>query len=58
MPSPDDLEPFTSAIWWQIGALACLGGAFWLHERGDKVQALLLALVAVGVAMNWARIYP
>ncbi|RVJ40567.1 hypothetical protein CN171_34620 [Sinorhizobium meliloti] len=58
MPTADDIEPITNAIWWQIGALVCLGGAFWLHECGNKVQALLLTLVAIGLALNWARIYP
>lgn len=47
-----------AAIWWLGGALACLGGAAWFVRRGDRVQAFLLALVAVGLVLNWAGIYP
>ncbi|RVI36675.1 hypothetical protein CN202_01830 [Sinorhizobium meliloti] len=47
-----------AAIWWLGGALACLGGAAWFVRRGDRVQALLLALVAVGLVLNWAGVYP
>jgi len=42
VPTAEDIEPITNAISWQIGALVCLGGAFWLHECGNKVQTLLL----------------
>jgi len=42
VPTAGDIEPITNAIWSQIGALVCLGGA----------------LVAIGRSLNWARIYP
>ncbi|RVJ51468.1 hypothetical protein CN175_15980 [Sinorhizobium meliloti] len=44
-----------AAIWWLGGALACLGGAAWFVRRGDRVQAFLLALVALGLCPKLGR---